>query len=173
MTISVWVALPFAVLGLAMISYGLWPHETVVAYEGLRREWFKRVPNPLHRLMPLLPDAELIELRSEIIRLVDILSDFGRPIDQRDRVHDLIKKISNSNHRVWLNEEELRRARKQFVHWCDVAQSSREQYGVNFRDPDDRGQTLYYLNDAADRLDAGLKGEPVRSQQPYNRSEGK
>jgi len=117
-------------------------------------------------------DPEIIQMRNDVLQLRDALSDFGLPEYQRDNVYERVDRIKNSDHSVWLDNENLRIARKNFVHWCKVAQAWREKYGVNFRDADEKNETLHYLNDAAERLDAGLKGKPVRSQQPYNRSEG-
>ena len=115
---------------------------------------------------------EITQLRNDAKQLIDVFSDFGSPKDQRDNVYERVDRIKNSDHSVWLDNENLRLARKHFVHWCGVAQAWREQYGPTFRNTDDRDQTLHYLKDAANRLAAGWMGNLVRNQQPYDRSGG-
>ena len=115
---------------------------------------------------------EITQLRNDAKQLIDVFSDFGSPKDQRDNVYERVDRIKNSDHSVWLDNENLCLARKDFVHWCGVAQAWREQYGPTFRNTDDRDQTLHYLKDAANRLAAGWMGNLVRNQQPYDRSGG-
>lgn len=120
------------------------------------------------------PDPEVVILRNNINRLVEMLSDFGSPEHQRNEVLELSGNIRHSKHHVWLDNKALNTARRDFLHWCSVAQYEREHYGSAYLgDWDRRKETLHYLKDGAERLHAGLTGKPVRDQQEPPQKEAK
>lgn len=105
-------------------------------------------------------DNEIIQLRSDVKRLVRTLLDFGSPEDQRQDVIDRMNRIHASDHAVWLTDE-LSQARVDFLHWCGIARYVREKHGPTFRTFMEREETLFLINDAASRIEAGLTGKPI------------
>ena len=109
-----------------------------------------------------LQDSEIVQIRSDVKRLVRMLGDYGSPEDQRQDVRNRLDRINSSDHAVWLDDK-LAQSRVDFVHWCAFAQSSREKSGPTFHTLQERDETLFLLKDAANRIEASLTGQPIPS----------
>lgn len=113
------------------------------------------------RQLPTDSDPEIIQLRSDVKRLVHILTGYGSPEHERDTILDLRERIEKSDHAIWLGSDKLYQARVDFLHWSGVAYTLRERHGVMFRSNMERAETMLCLKDAAKRLEAGLTGQPI------------
>ena len=106
-------------------------------------------------------DAEIVQIRSDVKRLTRTLTGYGSPEQERELILELRERIENSDHAVWLDNDDLYQARVDFLHWSGVALVVREQYGVTYRNRQEQQETEACLKDAADRLEAGLTGKNI------------
>ncbi|WP_339848843.1 hypothetical protein [uncultured Nisaea sp.] len=145
-----WIYILFAFYNLASVAVVVWAIRRLAVF-AVKRVWPERFSAHLYDQ----DDVHLNQIRSDVLRLLDLLSDFSDPLLQKERVIDLLLAVDGSDHRVWLDPK-ARQARKDFLHWCEVAFEQRVRNGPAFRELSEREEIIGSIRDASDRIAAAI-----------------